>query len=279
MSGVERLARNDPVHAVQQDVWDKDPYLLGCPGVTVDLKAGPVSSPDARDLITKRCAVAPSERQDCPRWVAFLEETTGRDMQMIRLLQQVCGYCLTGSTQENALFFFYCPGGNGKSVFLNSICGITGDYATVAAMDMFTASQHDRHSTELAMLRGARIVTASETEEGRAWAESRIKAPTGGGPATARFVRQDNFAFRPEFKLLITGNHKPVLRNVDDAARRRFNIIPFTRKAQKPDPELEAKLQEVWSSILRRMIDGATDWQVNGLVRPDAVVAETNAYF
>jgi len=279
VSGVERLARHDPAHAVQQDGWDTDPFLLGCPDATVDLKTGKVLSPDARDLITKRCAVAPSDRQDCPRWIAFLAETAGDDPPMTRFLQQVCGYCLTGSTQEHALFFFYGPGGNGKSVFLNTICRIAGDYATVAAMDTFTASQHDRHSTELAMLRGARIVTASETEEGRPWAESRIKALTGGDPITARFMRQDNFTFRPEFKLLIAGNHKPVLRNVDDAARRRFNIIPFTRKPRTPDPELESKLRAEWPGILRWMIDGAIDWQVNGLVRPDAVVVETNAYF
>lgn len=198
---------------------------------------------------------------------------------MIRFLQQICGYCLTGSTQEHALFFFYGPGGNGKSVFLNTVSGVVGDYTVTAAMETFTASQHDRHSTELAMLRGARLVTASETEEGRAWAENRIKALTGGDPITARFMRQDNFTFRPAFKLLIAGNHKPVLKNVDDAARRRFNILPFIRKPVRPDPELEAKLRSEWPGILRWMIEGAVMWQATGLVRPDAVEDETNAYF
>ena len=96
-------------------------------------------------------------------------------------------------------------------------------------METFTASKFDRHPTELAMLRGARMVTASETEEGRSWAESRIKQLTGGDPITARFMQKDFFTFRPNFKLTIIGNHKPLLRNVDEAARRRFNLIPFTR--------------------------------------------------
>jgi len=117
-------------------------------------------------------------------------------------------------------------------------------------MDTFTASRNDRHSTELAMLNGARLVTASETEEGRAWAESRIKQMTGGDPITSRFMRQNNFTFTPQFKLMIVGNHKPELHNVDDAARRRFNIVPFMLKPLKPDHDLERKLMAEAGAIL-----------------------------
>ena len=163
--------------------------------------------------------------------------------ELQRFLQQMAGYCLTGDISEHALFFVYGTGGNGKGVFLNTVAGILGDYAATAAMDTFTASQGDRHPTDLAMLRGARLVTAAETEEGRAWAESRIKQLTGGDPITARFMRQDFFTFQPAFKLVIVGNHKPVLRNVDEAARRRFNIIPFTRKPPKPDQAARGKAQ------------------------------------
>jgi putative DNA primase/helicase len=116
-------------------------------------------------------------------------------------------------------------------------------------MDTFTASSGDRHPTDLAMLRGARLVTATETEEGRAWAESRIKQMTGGDPISARFMRQDLFTFTPQFKLTITGNHKPVLRNVDEANRRRFNTGPFLHTPPQPDRELETKLRAEWPSI------------------------------
>ncbi len=78
--------------------------------------------------------------------------------------------------------------------------------------------------------RGARLVTASETEQGRGWAEAKVKAITGGDPVTARFMRQDNFTFSPQFKLMIAGNHAPSLRNVDEAMRRRLNILPFVVK-------------------------------------------------
>src|SRR3954470_14226609 len=171
------------------------------------------------------------------------------------------------------------PGGNGKSVFLNALTGILRAYAATAAMDTFTASKGDKHPTDMAMLRGARLVTASETEEGPAWAEARIKQLTGGDPVSARFMRQDFFTFTPAFKLTVVGNHQPMLKNVDEAARRRFNIVPFVRKPEKPDRQLEEKLKAEWSAILRWMIQGCLDWQQNGLVRPESVTEATEAYF
>jgi P4 family phage/plasmid primase-like protien len=278
-AGVERFARSDPIFAVTSEHWDRDPWLLGTPGGTVDLRMGQLREADPRDGITKLTAVTPSDRIECPRWLAFLEEATGGDAALIRFLRQWCGYSLTGITREHALIFVHGGGGNGKTVFLNTVSGIVLDYATVAAMDTFTSSKSDKHPTDLAMLRGARLVTASETEEGRVWAEARIKQMTGGDPITARFMRQDFFTFRPQFKLTIVGNHQPVLRNVDDAARRRFNIVPFTRKPARPDPELEQKLRSEWPGILRWMIEGCLDWQTNGLMRPQSVTEATADYF
>ena len=277
--GVEQFARHDRVFAATADMWDNDPFLLGTPGGTVDLHTGNLLKADPSSRITKITAVVPAEKAECPLWLQFLNETTGSDVGLIRFLQQWLGYSLTGDTREHALVFIYGPGGNGKSVLLNTVSRIALDYMVTAAMDTFTASVGDRHPTDVAMLRGARLVTASETEEGRAWAEARIKAMTGGDPITAHFMRQDNFTYQPRFKLTVIGNHRPVLRNVDDAARRRFNVVPFTRKPASPDRELETKLMAEAPAILRWMIDGCLDWQRNGLVRPASVLAETAAYF
>jgi putative DNA primase/helicase len=223
--------------------------------------------------------VAPAERADCPLWQGFLRDATAGDEALISFLQQFCGYLLTGDTREHALLFIYGPGGNGKSVFLNTVAAILGDYCRNAPMETFTASQGDRHPTDLAMLKGARLVCAAETEEGRAWAEVRIKQMTGGDVVSARFMRQDFFEFRPQFKLLIIGNHKPVLRNVDDAARRRFNVVPFVHKPPNPDRQLEARLRAEWPAILRWMIEGCLAWQQLGLTRPRVVVEATTEYF
>jgi len=276
--GVERFAKSDPSAARTMEHWDRDPWLLGTPGGTVDLRTGVLRAALPDDGITKVTAVTP-DSSGCPRWLRFLVETTGDDRELIRFLQQWCGYCLTGVTREHALVFVYGPGGNGKSVFLNTVTMILKDYSATSAMETFTASTGDKHPTDLAMLAGARLVTASETEEGRAWAEARIKALTGGDPITARFMRRDFFTYVPTFKLIVIGNHKPVLHNVDEAAKRRFNIVPFILKPAKPDRELEQKLMQEAPGILQWMIEGCLDWQQNGLVRPKCVIEATAEYF
>jgi putative DNA primase/helicase len=277
-SGVERFAKGDPKIAVTVDYWDSDQWLLGTPGGTVDLRTGLLRDSQRHDGITKITSVAPLD-SGCPQWLQFLKETTADDKQLIRFLQQWCGYGLTGSIREHALVFVYGPGGNGKGVFVNVVTKILGDYVATAAMDTFTASHSDKHPTDLAKLRGARLVAASETEEGRAWAESRIKQMTGGDRISARFMRQDFFEYDPQFKLTIIGNHKPVLRNVDDAAKRRFLIVPFEKKPKVPDLNLEEKLLAEAPAILQWMISGCLDWQVNGLVKPPIVVTATDEYF
>lgn len=276
--GVERLARADRAHAVTSEGWDAAPYLLGTPSGTIDLRTGALSEPDPDQRITRLTRVPPRNGEPT-RWIRFLRESLDNDDEMVRFLQLWCGYCLTGLTDAHALLFVYGPGGNGKSVFLNTIIRIMGDYAVTAAMETFAEQRGDRHSTELAMLRGARLVTASETEEGRAWAEARIKTLTGGDPIPARFMRQDNFTFRPQFKLTIAGNHAPTLRNVDEAMRRRLNIVPFTNKPSDPDSQLERRLIDEYPQILAWMIAGTQGYLRHGLNRPAAIVMATNDYF
>ena len=160
------------------------------------------------------------------------------------------------------------------------MAGILGDYHKAAPIETFTATNGDRHPTDLAGLRGARLVTATETEEGRRWAESRIKQLTGGDTVSARFMRQDFFEYRPTFKLFIAGNHKPSLRSVDEAIRRRFHLIPFavTIPPEERDGELTEKLQAEWPGILAWMIAGALEWQAGGLRPPQAVRDATDDY-
>jgi putative DNA primase/helicase len=275
---VEKGARSDVRHAITSSEWDAKPFLLATPGGTVDLKSGLLRAADPNDLLTKMTAVAPSPTADCPRFLQFLSEATGGDAKLIRFLQQFCGYSLTGSIREHALAFVYGSGGNGKSVFANTIVGILKDYAVVAPMEALVATNNHRHETELAMLCGARLVSASETERGKAWAEARVKRLTGGDPITARFMHKDHFTFRPTFKLLILGNHKPSIRTVDEAIRRRINIVPFLHVPTEPDLALEARLREEWLGIMRWMIIGALDWQKAGLIRPPCVAEATAEY-
>jgi putative DNA primase/helicase len=277
---VERFAKSDQRLGVTQEVWDRDPFSIGTPGGTVNLKTGELRDSRPEDMITRITAVTPAETANCPTWLKFLKEATSDDLELIEFLQVVSGYAMTGDTSEHLLVFIYGPGGNGKSVFLNTIGGLLGDYHTSTAMETFTESHHDRHPTDLAMLRGARLVTCAETSEGRAWAETRIKQMTGGDPITARYMRRDFFTYQPTFQLLIVGNHKPKLRNITEAMRRRLAIIPFVNAPPKPDRELEGKLRAEWPGIMRWLIEGCLIWQrEKGIKRPEIVVETTKEYF
>jgi putative DNA primase/helicase len=177
------------------------------------------------------------------------------------------------------LFFFYGDGGTGKSTFVNTLQRILGTYARTAPMATFTATSFDKHPTDLAMLAGARLVAANETEQGRSWAAERIKSLTGGDPISARFMRQDFFEFVPKFKLLFVGNNAPNLATVDDAIRRRFIVVPFDIKPKVKDMRLNEKLSAEAPQILQWCIDGCRDWLAHGLVPPDKVMQATAVYF
>jgi len=165
-------------------------------------------------------------------------------------------------------------------VYINTLSGIWHDYAAVAPMATFMASPTDQHPTDLAMLHGGRLAVAQETEVGRHWAEARIKAITGGDPISARFMRADFFTYQPQFKLWIVGNHKPSLRSVDEAIRRRIHLVPFlvTIPEEERDEQLFEKLKQEWPGILQWAIEGHLEWRATGLAPPAAVLDATAQY-
>lgn len=279
VAGVEKMARSDRRHAAAIDQWDADVWKLNTPRGVVDLTTGELIPSDPDFHMTKCAAVTPFG--ECPLWLEFLATVTGNDAELQAYLRRVAGYCLTGATTAQAMFFAYGTGQNGKSTFLNTIQAIMGDYAMVADADTFTATTMPRHLQELARLQGARLVVAQETEEGKQLAEARVKAITDGSPITANFMRQDGFTYTPQFKLFISGNHKPALRNVDVAISRRFNLIPFEIyiPPEKRDDLLAEKLRAEWPGILQWMVEGCLEWQAGKLQPPEAVQVATSEYF
>ena len=225
-AAVVSLAGEDRRLAATTEQWDADP------GCSTPRTAWSICTPagcaphQPTDYMTKQTAVSPEG--ECPRWKKFLGEITGGDEELQRYLQRISGYSLTGVTSEQELYFFYGAGNNGKGVFVTLT---SPAYYTITIGRH--QSRHSRSPNPIAIrpswpgLRGARLVTAAETEEGRRWAEARIKEMTGGDKISARFMRQDFFDFFPQFKLLFSGNHMPTLRTVNKAITRRFNRIPF----------------------------------------------------
>ncbi|ABC32341.1 predicted ATPase [Hahella chejuensis KCTC 2396] len=279
IAAVEKIARSDPAHASTPEEWDADIWALNTPGGVVELRTGQIRAHRREDRMTKSTSATP--KGDCPTWRTFLADVTGQDAELQEYLQRVVGYCLSGATSAHALFFLYGTGANGKSVFVNVVGAILGDYAANAPMDTFMEARGDRHPTDLAGLRGARFVSAIETEQGRRWNESKVKAITGGDKISARFMRQDFFEYAPQFKLLIAGNHKPAIRNVDEAMKRRLHLIPFTVTVppEKRDGGLTDKLLAERGGILAWAVEGCLEWLRDGLKPPDCVRAATEEYF
>jgi putative DNA primase/helicase len=279
IAAVERIARSEPELSSIPDEWDANLWALNTPGGVVDLRNGRLAAHRREDGMTRIATATP--RGDCTRWRAFLGNVTGGDADLQAYLQRMAGYCLTGATSAHALFFLYGTGANGKSVFVTALATILGDYATNAPMDTFMEARGDRHPTDLAGLRGARFVASVETEQGRRWNESKVKAITGGDKVSARFMRQDFFEYTPQFKLVIAGNHKPAIRNVDEAMKRRMHLIPFTVTIppERRDPKLTEKLLAERDGILAWALAGCLQWQRTGLQPPASVVSATEEYF
>jgi putative DNA primase/helicase len=274
-----KLLRSERSIAVSLSALDHDPWLLNTPAGMVDLKTGTLLPPDPDALCTKSTTVPPDFNGSAATFLRFLHEATGGDDELVAYLQRLAGYALTGVTSEQHLTFIYGEGGTGKSTFLKALGGVMGDYAAVAEMNTFTASRADKHTTEIAMLVGARLVTASETEAGKRWDEARLKSLTGGDRITARFLYKDNFTFTPQFKLVFIGNHKPEIRSVERAMQRRIQMMSFNHRPATEDKLLDAKLEAEYPAILAWMIEGCLKWQKEGLAPPAAVRKTTNEYF
>jgi putative DNA primase/helicase len=160
------------------------------------------------------------------------------------------------------------------------VTGIVGDYHRPVPMDALMTTYNDKHPTELAGLLNTRIASAIETQQGRNWDEPKVHMLTGGDKITARLMRQDFFDFVPQFKLLIAGNHKPGLRSVNEAIRRRLHLVPFTITipSEERDQQLTDKLKAEWPGILAWMVAGCLEWQRDGLAPPAVVTDATKDY-
>lgn len=278
-AGMLQFVKADRAIAATVDQWDTDSNLLGVPGGVLDLNICKLIDAEREQYITKQAAVAPTAGEPV-RWLRFLTTVTNGNADVIAYLQRFAGYALTGDTSEHAMAFLYGTGANGKGTFINAMLGIMKDYAITAPIETFAESKNERHSTELARLRGARLVATEETSTGSKWNESRIKVLTGGNRIAAHFMRQDDFEFQPEFKLLIAGNHKPQMRSVDEAMKRRMHIVPFTVTIpeEERDKSLGDTLKHEWPQILSWMLQGCAAWRDYKLAPPDAVRDATELY-
>jgi len=259
---------------------DADAWLLNARNGTIDLRTGEIRRHDRRDLITKSAPVSFDPAAESELWDNVLA-TTLPDAEVRRCFQKAVGVSLVGDVVEQVLFFLYGTGANGKSTILNAIQDVLGDYAITTAPDLLISSRQ-RDVTAIADLKGVRFAATIETEDGRRFAEALLKQLTGGDTIRARHLYQDYFEFHPSHSFFLAGNHKPRIRNADEAIWRRILLIPFTVQipAEKQDPFLGRKLKAEGSAIFRWMLDGLAAWQADGSLKPypEAVRAAVSEY-
>lgn len=244
----------------------------------ISLKTGKTAEHDKKYMISKLAPVTYDENAKCPRWDRFIEEITCGDKSLQLYLQRMIGYCMTAYTKEQCMFFLYGNGSNGKSVFVDTIAYMLGEYA--ASCQPETVMMRDRNNTargDLARLKGARMVVTSEPNDGCRLDEGIVKQMTGGteNKLTARFLYGREFEFSPEFKIVMSTNYKPVIKGTDNGIWRRVRLIPFTAEFTKEnrDPQLTEKLRRELPGILNWAIAGAVGWCKEGLP-PCAIIDE-----
>lgn len=201
------------------------------------------------------------------------------DLELIRFVQKAMGYAMSGDVSEQCLFILWGTGANGKSTFLNVLSQLFGDYGCSTGIETFTKKNKEQ-SNDLARLKGARLVTTSEIEQGSPMSESLIKSVTGEDALTARFLYGEYFSFKPTFKIFMATNHKPKIRGADNGIWRRIKMIPFTVTIppEQRDKKLTEKLIAENSGILNWLIQGYAMWKKEGLEEPEAVRQTNEEY-
>lgn len=260
---------------------DKADMYLGANNGVINLESGELVQGDTKHYyITKKATVTYDPEAKCPTWLAFLDQALDGDEEFIRFMQKAVGYSLTGDTSEQVLFFLYGVGANGKSTFVNTLQTLLGDYAQQAQVSTFMTKHKGSINNDIARLRGSRFVATTETEEGSRFNESELKQLTGGDTVTARFLHQEHFEFVPNFKLWISGNHKPYIQGNDIGIWRRIRLVPFvvTVPPEKQDKELSQKLIGESAGILNWALEGCKLWLDEGLGTCKVVDDATKEY-
>jgi putative DNA primase/helicase len=260
---------------------DRDNYLFNCASGTLDFRTQELRSFDPADFITR---VAPVEFQRdarCDEWLTFVRYAMGGNKCLVRYLQKAVGYSLCGDIREEAVFFLFGTGANGKSTFLNVVSAVAGPYAYRANAELLMLAElADRHPTEVASLQGARLVICQETEKRRRWAVQRLKEIASEPFLTARKMRQDLTTFRNTVHLWISANDKPITCDTSDAFWRRLKLIPFTVTVpkEKRDTNLTLRLCQELPGILAWALEGFRIWREEGLQEPPEVLRAVEEY-
>jgi len=292
ISGVNTLGKTG-------NMWDLDPWILGCRNGVIDLKTGNFRPGDPQDYIKRVCPTKfegiDPQKVPCQTWINFLYDVFNGDSEIVEYIQRLLGYGITGLTTEDIYPILWGPKGrNGKSTLLETIKFVLGDlaYKTPAALFIQQNQQQSSNApnAELAAFQGARIVWGSETNEGDRLDVCKIKELTGSDTISCRPpYAKDQIQFKPTHLLLLLTNQRPKVPANDQAIWRRIHLIQFHISfVHDPDPakpnerkidlKLSERLKAEAPGILAWLIRGCLKWQEEGLNPPKSICDETNEY-
>lgn len=275
------IKESEHLLSIQPQQFDKDLHLFNVQNGYLNLKTGELHEHDRKKYFTKISNVEYTDKADCPLWNDFLLQIFNGDKQLIEYIQRAVGYSLCGSTEEQMMFILYGNGRNGKSVFLDIVTELFGDYSTnIQPQSIMVKQMSSNANPDIAKLAGTRLVTTTEPGEGMRFDEGLIKQLTGGDKISARFLYEDEFEYIPQFKLWMATNHKPIIRGTDDGIWRRMAIIPFTVQIpeNKVDKKLTHKLKRELNAILHWAVEGYLMWQREGLKEPQIIKDQREDY-
>lgn len=262
------------------DDFDRDDMLINVANGYIDLTSRELYKHDINKMFSQITNTDYTEKMQPAVWLDFLNDIFAGDQKVIRYIQKALGYSLTGSTREQIMFILFGKGRNGKSIFVEVISEILGDYSNNMQAKSLMVKKNDNVNTDIARLSKARFVTSSEPNEGFRFDEGLIKQLTGGDKVTARFLYAEEFEYTPKFKIWVSTNHKPIIRGTDDGIWRRLVLIPFDVQIpeEKVDKDLKYKLLREAPAILNWMAEGAYMWMQEGLAMPEKLKEASKAY-
>lgn len=281
LGSVIHLSRSDARIVVSHEDLNKESGILNVQNGILNLSTGELSPHDPSRNITQLASVEYHSNADCPQFKAALELIFDDDGEVIRYVQQLLGYAISGTCSEHILPIAYGSGCNGKSTLTNVILGLLGDYAGLANESLLLGTGQG-HPTEKLFLYQKRFVPISEPDSGAQMKESRVKELTGDSTITARGMKQDFWSFQRSHTFWMSTNHLPTISGSDEGIWRRIKLIPFRvdlRSKTTPEADLDKRLlRDEGPGILRWLVDGYRDYLANGFIEPTSVMTATESY-
>ena len=241
--------------------WDSDPMIAGLPGGGVlDLKTGEARPARRDEFVSRRLGVAPDPKVRCKRFLQFLEEMTGGDIEAVTWLRTWLGYVLTAYKHSHYSPFFYGVGNAGKSTIAGILAYVLGTYSTQIPQDALIQRRGsgNRHPEWMTLLDGTRLAVNPEIPQGGRLVENLYKDVTAEDMLSANKMRRNTTTFMPTAKLLLYGNSPPNMPGWDTGLKRRMVVIEC-HAAPEPDDALRDTLKAEAPGILAWMAEACAD--------------------